>query len=519
MKINFPKPNVNETPLVYADRIGEFILQSKNLDTRKKYAQYFTPTEAATLMANLFDLGKGDVDILDPGAGSGVLACAICEFIASHKNNEIKKINLTIYEIDSDLIVVLKKTLEYLIIWLHDRKIELEYEIHNKDFILENSDALNELTNLFSNVDEPKRKFDFIISNPPYFKLSKTDPRVRALNSVVHGQPNIYALFMILAAFLLKDGGEMVFITPRSYAAGPYFRLFRERLFSIVSPKQIHVFCSRKETFERDKVLQENIILKAKKKYTINENENVIISHSLGCNKINKRTLPLHEVLDFNSKGKVMRLPISEEDDMAIKVVHNWKDNLLSHKISISTGPIVAFRSKKFLATKEVANETFAPLLWMQNVKSMKVEWPLNCRKEQYIKIEKNSKKLLLPNDNYILLRRFSSKEEKQRLVAGPYLKKYINYSDFIGLENHLNYIYRPGGSLSPKEVFGISAILNSKLLDRYFRTYNGNTQVSATEIKNMPLPPIEFIKEIGEKIIKNEIKSEGIDELLLTFK
>ena len=53
---------------------------------------------------------------------------------------------------------------------------------------------------------------------------------------VIHGQPNIYALFMAIAAHLLAKNGELIFITPRSYTAGPYFRLFREHFFSYVEP-------------------------------------------------------------------------------------------------------------------------------------------------------------------------------------------------------------------------------------------------------------------------------------------
>ncbi|WP_439116320.1 hypothetical protein [Paludifilum halophilum] len=34
-----------------------------------------------------------------------------------------------------------------------------------------------------------------------------------------------------MSAFLLRAGGQLVYITPRSYTAGPYFRLFRERFF------------------------------------------------------------------------------------------------------------------------------------------------------------------------------------------------------------------------------------------------------------------------------------------------
>ena len=71
---------------------------------------------------------------------------------------------------------------------------------------------------------------------------------------------------MAIAAHLLAKNGELIFITPRSYTAGPYFRLFREHFFSHVEPSFIHLFGSRDKAFEKDDVLQENIILKAKRK-------------------------------------------------------------------------------------------------------------------------------------------------------------------------------------------------------------------------------------------------------------
>ena len=79
---------------------------------------------------------------------------------------------------------------------------------------------------------------------------------------VVHGQPNIYALFMAATAALLRKGGEFLFITPRSFASGPYFRLFREKFFANIRPVGVHVFGSRREAFGRDEVLQESIGLR-----------------------------------------------------------------------------------------------------------------------------------------------------------------------------------------------------------------------------------------------------------------
>ena len=109
---------------------------------------------------------------------------------------------------------------------------------------------------------------------------------------------------------------------------------------------------------------------------------------------------------------------------------------------------------------------------------------------------------LLVPNRNYVLLRRFSAKEEERRLVAGPYLAR-TGDTSMVGLENHLNYIYRPGGTLTEDEAFGIAALLSSSLLDTYFRISNGNTQVSATELRTMPLPPLAVIHAIGQQARK----------------
>ena len=90
---------------------------------------------------------------------------------------------------------------------------------------------------------------------------------------------------------------------------------------------------------------------------------------------------------------------------------------------------------------------------------------------------------------------------------------------EFVGIENKLNYIYRPNGRLKRDEVIGLAALLNSDLFDAYFRTFNGNINVSATELRIMPLPPIEIIREIGRKIIlRNDYSLENINDLVLKY-
>lgn len=72
-------------------------------------------------------------------------------------------------------------------------------------------------------------------------------------------------------------------------------------------------------------------------------------------------------------------------------------------------------------------------------------------------------------------------------------------------IENHLNYIYRPGGDLSSEETRGLAALLNSSLMDTYFRRFSGNTQVSATELRALPLPPLELIIALGELCARSD--------------
>lgn len=88
-----------------------------------------------------------------------------------------------------------------------------------------------------------------------------------------------------------------------------------------------------------------------------------------------------------------------------------------------------------------------------------------------------------------------------------------------VGIENKLNYIYRAKGRLRRDEVMGLTALLNSEIFDTYFRTFNGNINVSATEMRMMPLPPLDDIKEIGRRIIlRNNYSMDYINDLVLGY-
>jgi adenine-specific DNA-methyltransferase len=97
------------------------------------------------------------------------------------------------------------------------------------------------------------------------FKVGTESSYSKMMAELICGQPNIYAFFMTMAASILADKGEMVFITPRSFCSGLYYKNFRKWFLRTVRITRIHIFESRKDIFDKDGVLQENVIIKARK--------------------------------------------------------------------------------------------------------------------------------------------------------------------------------------------------------------------------------------------------------------
>jgi adenine-specific DNA-methyltransferase len=362
--------------------------------------------------------------------------------------------------------------------------------------------------------------YDFIISNPPYYKLNADSLQSTVMPGLISGQPNIYSIFMALSASMMKNTGEMVFITPRSFCSGLYYTNFRKWFLSNIQITNIHIFESRKEIFELDEILQENIILKAKK---INKLENITISESKNKHFDKMSTLEVQSKdVIFHKNGDIfIRIPTSSYDLEIIHIVDSWPNTLKEIGLGISTGPVVSFRAKEYLLPELTNNPKSVPLLWMHNMQEMRVVWPLNKNKKASAIQECNkTKPLLLPVRNYVLIKRFTSKEQKRRLYASVLLESEFKYKN-VGIENHVNYIYKLNTNLSIYEAFGIASILNTTIVDNFFRSFNGNTQVNATDIRSLPFPDIEHIRKIGKFVYEsksslNEIEFDNIVKEIL---
>ena len=484
--------------------------QQTSAASRKEVGQFFTPPAISRFMASLFPQFNTHTTLLDPGAGLGSLSTAICEKILCFRSP--RTISLHLFENDARTLPFLQENMEHCRRLLGEKGHTLQFTIHDDDFLLSNVGAMLDQKTLFENHRLPE--FDAIITNPPYFKIIKASEYARVMAPIVHGQPNIYSMFLAVSTGLLKPGGSLVAITPRSFCNGLYFREFRRWLLGRVALEQLHLFESRSKTFQEAKVLQESLISHWRRGEQ-SENVTVTTSHCREFTGLQRQPFPTSLVIDDSGGEMLLRVPQTSEDAQIIECIESWPRRFQEQGLRISTGPIVMFRAKQFLRDKPNSHSTI-PLLSAHNVKPFKINWPVSKAKWPlaFADVEE-SQKHLVPTRNYVLLKRFTSKEERRRLTAGCLLRNAFS-EDRLALENHINYVYHGERDLTVDETFGIAALFNSALLDRYFRTISGNTQVNATEIRQLRFPDISILTGIGRRVRRSKTVSSQQVELLV---
>ena len=485
-------PNVTQQSLVH----GQQLLAERSPHSRKALGQFFTPEPVARFMAQHLGPIHSGAYILDPAMGSGTLLCALIEELIFR--GQSLEVTIDGFEIDQALCALAQTSLTQAIESAAKHGIHIQLRVFCQDFVL---NALKWLQPSLLDAPVGQSCYQHILANPPYFKLHSSDPRSQASRGLVHGQTNMYTLFMALATRMLHHG-TACFIVPRSFCSGAYFARFRQDFLEHSAIHHIHLFETRTDTFDHDDVLQENLVITfAPKDEQTHQPIQLSASKSLDelAMPLESRSIPFEHFV--NARG-LFRLPTSAQDGHILELVDSWTDSLTSYGMQISTGPIVAFRAKEHLID-EVNDIPAVPLLWMQHIQPNQVIWPQTktIRKPEYVVHSAATQQLLVENTNYVLLRRFSAKEEARRLIAAPYVAQNYPFEQ-LGLENHLNYIYHQQRKMTQAECLGLAALFNSGLIDRYFRISNGNTQVNASELRALPLPPLNVIETIGNELL-----------------
>jgi adenine-specific DNA-methyltransferase len=472
---------------------------TEQLDASRRVAlgQFMTPSIIAEFMASLFRQWPDQVRLLDPGAGVGSLTEA---FSARFFGRAPRGAHLDImaYEIDPLLAGYLAQHVGSLEARGRTTGHKISSTIVKRDFIVEASFALS--------FGGPR--FTHVILNPPYKKIGADSEHRRLLRKIGIETVNLYTAFLALAVALTDDGGEIVAIVPRSFCNGTYFRPFRKWLLERATLNHIHVFESRTKAFSDDKVLQENVILHlqrgaAQGMVTISS------SHDASFSDYVERNVSFSDIVKPADGERFIYIPTVET---------NGSDALFAHRLSdlsldVATGPVVDFRVRDYWLDEP--NGHCAPLLYTHHFVEGKLQWPRTHRKPNAVAIADETVKWLLPKGWYTITKRFSSKEERRRLVAYVVDPRTLPY-ELYGFENHLNVIHAGKRGLSPDLARGLAVFLNSTIIDQHFRTFSGHTQVNATDLRSMPFPSKDKLLEFGRRARgEQNLTQEEIDILI----
>jgi adenine-specific DNA-methyltransferase len=455
-------------------------------EERKEIGQFFTSIQTAQYMASKVETDTR-LKILDVGAGTGILSAAVLEKLLRSK--KIKNIELTLYENDKRVIAVLDENLQIMQQQCATKNINLIFRVIKKNFILENRELWKQKAYVGN--------FDIVISNPPYKKIGKEDAEAKAMEDIVYGQPNIYYLCMAMSSHLLKKNGQFIFIVPRSWTSGLYFKYFREYFLGNICLKSLHLFVSRDKVFDAESVLQETMIIFGMK--SSNQTPRISITTSNGTNDFHKITklFVKSKMCITGGENHYVLLPVCDEDIDILTIMANFKSTLQTEGYVFKTGQVVEFRNKEDIKLHKENN--CVPLIRPFHLYKGFVKFPVNVSKGQYMKMS-NKKSLFMEYKDMLLIKRFTTKEETRRLQPALLLVDNIS-TKIIAVENHVNYLDKTSGQITKDELFGIWALFSSQIWDKYYRILNGSTQVNATEINTMPIPDIVKIREIGQKI------------------
>jgi hypothetical protein len=359
--------------------------------------------------ANQIDIKR----ILEP-------SCGTCEII-NYCDEEFHSVELCGIEYNDKIFNAIK-----------DLKFQNKVELVKSDFM----------------VYEPASEYDLIVGNPPYFVCKKTDIPTK-YHEFCSGRPNIFGLFIIHSLTMLKQGGILAFIIPKSFLNSLYYASIRNYIKKTCKIVNILDFEQDNDFIDTD---QSTFGLVIQKIEGLEESEGTECDFSM---KIN---------------GNFIFTTSTAE----LKKLFEGSTTLEKMGLKVRTGNIVWNEHKEELT--DDSEETL--LIYNTNISKdnkLEVKKFKNEEKGQYIKKDGRLKPTLVVNRGN---GNSAYKLNYAVITTGPYL-----------IENHLNEIYSPN-QLEKKDLLELyHKIINSfknPKTQHFIDQFLGNNGLSKTELESV---------------------------------
>lgn len=416
------------------------ITNSLDKDEKQEYGIFITPK---VIIEKTFDsiieyVLENNIeisDVLEP-------ACGSCE-IVNYCNDKFTNINIDAIEFNSKIFNTINNV-----------SFPTNINLIHQDFI----------------EFKTNKQYDLIVTNPPYFVCDKNYLIPPEYDIYIQGRANIFGLFILHSLSLIKPGGIMAFIVPKSFLNSIYYSKIRNHIKKTCEIIEIIDFEKDNKFIDTDQATFGLILHKLKKDnkvifdcdYSMEINGNFIFSSdTLILKNIFEGSTTLEKLGLQVKTGTVVWNQHKEEltDDQA--------ETVLIYNTNLTKEHTIEFRDFVSITKKRRENSKTKK---SNNTKPQKPE-----EKRQYIMMEGKNEPVLVVNRG-----NGNSKYKLNYALVdfGPYL-----------IENHLNII----SSIEPmkkEELIGLykkvmSSFKNEKT-QIFINMFLGNNGLSKTELETI---------------------------------
>ncbi len=483
------------------------LVREKSKSDNVRLGRLFTKKDTARLMASMLNIDetKTAFTLLDPGAGTGILSAAAIEEICK-RAPLCKQIFLTCYETNSDFIPMLEDNLERIRKKCrHDYNVKLYITVYRENYIV---DAKNHYTVTF--FDTVEDKYDIIIANPPTELVEKGSDEALSAGGVTQLKIGAEFLFARMASRHLEDGGQLVIILPTTYATASQLTSLRREMTEKLSVKKIHLFVGKQKNLSRAVPLKKNFIISYAK--TDAEPE-ILITTSTDNGKNITSLDPLPYGFVVNKNDGTLTLPKSVEDTKIVRYISGFPETLASLGLKMSTGLVIDSKCEGLLFTEPI--KSAVPVIRTSAMKGGAIEFPQPVKKQYLAPV---SPSLIQKNKNLIIVKRIPAKSDERFVNCAIYLASQLPAYKYISTHNKINFIDTKdkNAEIPARLAFGLFAILNSTVYDRFISIMSKSKQINSKEMKNLPLPPRNIIENIGMRLMAGrQITVKACDQIV----
>jgi len=344
--------------------------------------------------------------------------------------------------------------------------------------------------------------FDVVIGNPPYgVSIKKIENPVLAnqFKEILKGEVESYILFYYKGLKVLNSNGFLSFITPDSWFTNKGAAPFRKYLSTNHSIKDVFDIY---KPFDAAKDTRVHTVLISVKQ----NNSDITVKqvHPQNTEFVYRNySIPSNVISDFLDAE--WRFYISEKERKIFKKMESISETLealYNIKYGLRTG-----ENDKYIS--EIKSEY--PIIAGADIASLyEIKWKPKYLKridglpESYFKDEFTDKKIII---QYV---RTNSLNINARWIEAAYVE-----GNYIPL-NSLNYVFEKFKDFS---LLYSLALLNSFLLNKYYRAYYTDVNVKPTYLSQLPIPKIslqkqEPFRERVEKILLLKKKNQSTTTL-----